>query len=267
MAVIESHRNWHLSKKVPLIGFNTVHCTVHDECLICFVQMLVLQCNAPLELVRFMQTQMYEKLLWTTSRLLKVLSVDQQNKAAIVAAGGIHALARHLLPPAPANAAPGAPSARLLHNCLWTLRNLSDVATRVEGIEPVLERLIQLLALNTGALAVTPAPAPDLQVIACCAGILSNLTCNNQANKVAVCHLRGIETLVHTIKLAGPSMRDEILEPTVRLTHRTMHYAGCAVMDMDCTDTVRTTMYGYSAATNHCSCPLFCTPPLPLSFF
>lgn len=190
-----------------------------------------------------MQTQMYEKLLWTTSRLLKVLSVDQQNKAAIVAAGGIHALARHLLPPAPANAAPGAPSARLLHNCLWTLRNLSDVATRVEGIEPVLERLIQLLALNTGALAVTPAPAPDLQVIACCAGILSNLTCNNQANKVAVCHLRGIETLVHTIKLAGPSMRDEILEPTVRLTHRTMHYAGCAVMDMDCTDTVRI-LYG-----------------------
>ena len=178
--------------------------------------MLVLQCNAPLELVRLMQTQMYEKLLWTTSRLLKVLSVDQQNKAAIVAAGGIHALARHLLAPAPANAAPGAPSARLLHNCLWTLRNLSDVATRVEGIEPVLERLIELLALNTGALPVTPAPAPDLQVIACCAGILSNLTCNNHANKVAVCHLRGIETLVHTIKLAGPSMRDEILEPTVR---------------------------------------------------
>ena len=43
--------------------------------------------GGPLELVRIMRTTTYEKLLWTTSRVLKVLSVCPSNKAAIVDAG------------------------------------------------------------------------------------------------------------------------------------------------------------------------------------
>lgn len=93
-----------------------------------------------------MRTFTYEKLLWTTSRVLKVLSVCSSNKPAIVeagkffgfyrqlcfissvmrrlmlcvCAGGMQALGLHLTDP----------SQRLVQNCLWTLRNLSDAATK-----------------------------------------------------------------------------------------------------------------------------------------
>jgi len=43
--------------------------------------------GGPVELVRIMRTTTYEKLLWTTSRVLKVLSVCPSNKAAVVDAG------------------------------------------------------------------------------------------------------------------------------------------------------------------------------------
>lgn len=67
-----------------------------------------------------MRNYSYEKLLWTTSRVLKVLSVCPSNKPAIVEAGGMQALGKHLTSNSP----------RLVQNCLWTLRNLSDVATK-----------------------------------------------------------------------------------------------------------------------------------------
>lgn len=51
------------------------------------IQLAILECNGPEELVRIMQTNVYEKLLWTTSRVLKVLSVCSKNKLAIVEAG------------------------------------------------------------------------------------------------------------------------------------------------------------------------------------
>lgn len=65
-------------------------------------------------------------------------------------------------------------STRLVQNCLWTLRNLSDVATKQEGLEGLLQMLVQLLASN------------DINVVTCAAGILSNLTCNNPRNKVCL---------------------------------------------------------------------------------
>jgi len=43
--------------------------------------------GGPVELVRIMRSTTYEKLLWTTSRVIKVLSVCPSNKAAIVDAG------------------------------------------------------------------------------------------------------------------------------------------------------------------------------------
>lgn len=47
----------------------------------------------------------------------------------------------------------------------------------------------------------------------CAAGILSNLTCNNQRNKVTVVQVGGVEALVQTIMNAGD--REEITEPAV----------------------------------------------------
>ena len=86
-----------------------------------FLQLIILASGGPGELVRIMRSYTYEKLLWTTSRVLKVLSVCSSNKPAIVEAGGMQALAMHL----------GHQSQRLVQNCLWTLRNLSDAATKI----------------------------------------------------------------------------------------------------------------------------------------
>lgn len=94
--------------------------------------------------------------------ILLVLSVCPSNKPAIVDAGGMQALAMHL----------GNPSGRLVQNCLWTMRNLSDAGTKVDGLENLLQSLVHALS------------STDANVVTCAAGILSNLTCNNQRNKV-----------------------------------------------------------------------------------
>lgn len=47
----------------------------------------------------------------------------------------------------------------------------------------------------------------------CVAGILSNLTCNNQMNKSIVCQVGGVDALVRTLLQAGD--RADITEPTV----------------------------------------------------
>ena len=52
-----------------------------------FFQLIILASGGPGELVRIMRSYTYEKLLWTTSRVLKVLSVCSSNKPAIVEAG------------------------------------------------------------------------------------------------------------------------------------------------------------------------------------
>ncbi|XP_050512043.1 armadillo segment polarity protein isoform X2 [Diabrotica virgifera virgifera] len=164
-------------------------------------KLIILASQGPIELVRIMRSYDYEKLLWTTSRVLKVLSVCASNKPAIVEAGGMQALAMHL----------GNPSTRLVQNCLWTLRNLSDAATKVDGLESLLQSLVQVLASS------------DVNVVTCAAGILSNLTCNNQRNKVTVCQVGGVDALVRTIVSAGD--REEITEPAVcALRHLTSRH-------------------------------------------
>ncbi|XP_058790145.1 armadillo segment polarity protein-like isoform X2 [Phymastichus coffea] len=164
-------------------------------------KLIILASQGPAELVRIMRTYDYEKLLWTTSRVLKVLSVCASNKPSIVEAGGMQALAMHL----------GHTSQRLVQNCLWTLRNLSDAGTKVDGMEHLLQSLVQLLASS------------DVNVVTCAAGILSNLTCNNQRNKLTVCQVGGVDALVRTILNAGD--REEITEPAVcALRHLTSRH-------------------------------------------
>ena len=49
--------------------------------------LIILANGGPQALVQIMRNYSYEKLLWTTSRVLKVLSVCPSNKPAIVEAG------------------------------------------------------------------------------------------------------------------------------------------------------------------------------------
>lgn len=164
---------------------------------------VILACGGPAELVRIMRLYTYEKLLWTTSRVLKVLSVCPANKPAIVAAGGMQALGIHL----------ASDSHRLVQNCLWALRNLSDAATKVGGIENLLGMLFQLLGSN------------DIDIVTCCAGVLSNLTCNNMNNKMVGCQVGGVEALVALI--AKVQDREAIVEPAVcTLRHLTSRHPG-----------------------------------------
>lgn len=197
-----------LQKMVALLQRNNVKfLAIVTDCLQILAygnqesKLIILASTGPLELVRIMRSYDYEKLLWTTSRVLKVLSVCSSNKPAIVEAGGMQALAMHL----------GNPSQRLVQNCLWTLRNLSDAATKVDGLENLLQGLVHILASS------------DVNVVTCAAGILSNLTCNNQRNKVTVCQVGGVEALVRTIINAGD--REEITEPAVcALRHLTSRH-------------------------------------------
>lgn len=70
-----------------------------------------------------------------------------------------------------------------------------------DNLDQLLQNLVHLLH------------APDLNIVTCAAGILSNLTCNNQRNKMTVCQVGGIDGLVATIYGAGE--REEITEPAV----------------------------------------------------
>ncbi|XP_067869764.1 catenin beta-1-like [Heterodontus francisci] len=197
-----------LQKMVPLLNKSNVKfLAITTDCLQLLAygnqesKLIILANGGPAALVHIMRTYNYEKLLWTTSRVLKVLSVCPSNKPAIVEAGGMQALGYHL----------GSPSPRLVQNCLWTLRNLSDAATKQEGLDPLLSTLVQLLASD------------DINVLTCATGILSNLTCNNARNKVVVCQVDGIEALVHTVLRAGE--KEDITEPAVcALRHLTSRH-------------------------------------------
>merc|ERR1712051_400111 len=202
-----------LQKMVALLQRNNVRfLAIVTDCLQILAygnqesKLIILASQGPLELVRIMGSYDYEKLLWTTSRVLKVLSVCSSNKPGIVDAGGMQALAMHL----------GHPSQRLVQNCLWTLGNLSDAGTKIENLDNLMTGLTQLLG------------STDVNIVTCAAGILSNLTCNNQKNKVTVCQVGGIEALVRTIIAAGD--REEITEPAVcALRHLTSRHQECEV--------------------------------------
>lgn len=164
-------------------------------------KLIVLASGAPAELVRILYSYNYEKLLFTTARVLKVLSVCPSNKPAIIQAGGMQALALCL----------NHQSKRLVQESLWTIRNLSDGATKEISMEPLLQRLIQLLDID------------DIDMVTCAVGTLSNLTCNNPINKSFVFKAGGVQALVLLLRGAGD--RDEILEPTAcALRHLTSRH-------------------------------------------
>uniref|UniRef100_A0A673ZFY8 Junction plakoglobin a n=1 Tax=Salmo trutta TaxID=8032 RepID=A0A673ZFY8_SALTR len=169
-------------------------------------KLIILANSGPEGLVHIMRNYSYEKLLWTTSRVLKVLSVCPSNKPAIVDAGGMQALGMHLT----------GSSQRLMQNCLWTLRNLSDAATKQEGLDSLLQTLVGLLSSD------------DVNMLTCSTGILSNLTCNNARNKAMVTQGNGIEALIHAVLRAGE--KEDVVEPAVcALRHLTSRHADAEV--------------------------------------
>uniref|UniRef100_A0A8C7IZ98 Junction plakoglobin a n=1 Tax=Oncorhynchus kisutch TaxID=8019 RepID=A0A8C7IZ98_ONCKI len=169
-------------------------------------KLIILANSGPEGLVHIMRNYSYEKLLWTTSRVLKVLSVCPSNKPAIVDAGGMQALGMHLT----------GSSQRLMQNCLWTLRNLSDAATKQEGLDSLLQTLVGLLSSD------------DVNMLTCSTGILSNLTCNNARNKAMVTQGNGIEALIHAVVRAGE--KEDVAEPAVcALRHLTSRHSDAEV--------------------------------------
>ncbi|NWU72194.1 PLAK protein, partial [Pterocles burchelli] len=197
-----------LQKMVPLLNKNNPKfLAITTDCLQLLAygnqesKLIILANGGPQALVQIMRSYNYEKLLWTTSRVLKVLSVCPSNKPAIVEAGGMQALGKHLTSSSP----------RLVQNCLWTLRNLSDVATKQEGLDGVLKILVNQLSSD------------DVNVLTCATGTLSNLTCNNSKNKTLVTQSNGVEALIHTILRAGD--KEDITEPAVcALRHLTSRH-------------------------------------------
>ncbi|XP_075436420.1 junction plakoglobin isoform X1 [Ascaphus truei] len=202
-----------LQKMVPLLNKNNPKfLAITTDCLQLLAygnqesKLIILANGGPQALVQIMRNYNYEKLLWTTSRVLKVLSVCPSNKPAIVEAGGMQALGKHLTSSSP----------RLVQNCLWTLRNLSDVATKQEGLDNVLKILVNQLSSD------------DVNVLTCATGTLSNLTCNNSRNKTLVTQSNGVESLIHTILRA--SDKDDIAEPAVcALRHLTSRHPDAEV--------------------------------------
>ena len=125
-----------LQKMVALLQRNNVKfLAIVTDCLQILAygnqegKLIILASGGPAELVRIMRSYNYEKLLWTTSRVLKVLSVCPSNKPAIIQSGGMQALATHLTHQ----------NHKLVLNCLWTLRNLSDAATNQNDLEPLMQ--------------------------------------------------------------------------------------------------------------------------------
>ncbi|KAF4073508.1 hypothetical protein AMELA_G00243910 [Ameiurus melas] len=187
-----------LQKIVPLLKHtNPKFLAITTDCLQILSyanhesKLIILASGGPESLVSIMRNYNYEKLLWTSSRVLKVLSVCPSNKPAIVSAGGMQALSLHLT----------GSSARLVQNCLWTLRNLSDAATKQEGLDSLLHILVTQLGSD------------DVNILTCATGILSNLTCNNTRNKSLVVQRGGVESLINA--LLRTTVNQDEAEPAI----------------------------------------------------
>ena len=182
---------------------------INCDCLqlLCFGsqenKITALSAGCPQSCVRILRQYTYEQLQWTCCRLLKVLSVCGSNKPVIVQSQGMAALGNILHCESP----------RVVQNSLWTLRNLSDAAGRVVGLNSLLETLIKFLT------------SKDIAVLQCAAGILSNLTCNNAENKRIVYQASGVSALIDIMQTRDGHEREELTEPSVcALRHLTSRH-------------------------------------------
>lgn len=160
------------------------------------VKLVIQTSGCAKELIRIMSSSNYQKLIWTCVRLMKVLSVCPENKRELVSEGAMQVLSSHLQN---SNS-----DDRIFYNCLLTLRNLSDCAIREDNLENLIKKLIEILNESN-----------DINFTTCSAGILSNLTCNNDLNKMKFVEYNGIEIILRTMLQAGNENKEDICEPAV----------------------------------------------------
>ncbi len=130
-----------------------------------------------------------------------------KNKQALVNFNAMQALSMHLISQSQqAEAQKGKSTASdILSNCLITLRNLSDAATRLPGLEELVANLLNLLSQRYS----------DFTMATLAAGILSNLTCNNENNKKTALAANGIQILLQIIHTNMSVQKTQLVEPCV----------------------------------------------------
>ena len=144
----------------------------------------------------------YQKLVYYLSKLLKCLSADTLNKQTLVQCNAMQALSMHLL--ANLNPPPGlnpATSHEILQHVLVTLRNLSDAAVRLGGMEQLVQTLVQLMA--------TCSVDANLRLAA---DILANLTIYNESNKVTAIRANAVKYLLKIVAQTLPAQKFDLAE-------------------------------------------------------
>jgi len=127
----------------------------------------------------------------TISKLLPLISSGNELiKRIILQCNGLTTFEKHLRT---------TKSARIRHNCLITLRNISNQATRMRDIDSLIQYLTGILSTD------------DHQSVLYALGILSNLTADNQINKSLLVKLNGVQTLMQKLMM-NTDGNDELIE-------------------------------------------------------
>ncbi|CAH8867029.1 unnamed protein product [Trichobilharzia szidati] len=159
------------------------------------------------------------KIAYNIARLIKVLSVCNENKIKLVEAGAVEALTPLL----------NCTNEVLQLETLWGLRNISDQAYHLLATKNLIPMLITLLASKNEHISI------------CSTGCLCNLTCQNVQNKSLLVEKGGVKVLCRLLCL-NPD-RQEIAEPICsalrHVTHRNPH-ANAAVYEIRINDTLST---------------------------
>ncbi|TNN07290.1 Junction plakoglobin [Schistosoma japonicum] len=148
-------------------------------------------------LLKVIMVSTYEKVLWTATRLLRVLSAWIPVKYEIIAQDPhlnffTYCLECH--------------SSRVIANALWTMRNLSDIAVdkisldvSVNVVKQLLSRLKFSAYGDSCATYYSGINRGDTPVSRCILGALANLTCRNNAAKSYVVRHNGIDLILQIL--------------------------------------------------------------------
>uniref|UniRef100_A0A183CKR2 Armadillo repeat-containing protein 8 n=1 Tax=Globodera pallida TaxID=36090 RepID=A0A183CKR2_GLOPA len=159
--------------------------------------------SGPNPKLQAMSNSVYVKLFYAVVRCIRSISTCSENKASLIAIGGLELLHRtfNLIDDDKRKLA-----------TLSAIRNLSDVATNLETLTPLVAELVALIGDHN-----------DEELVSCACGILSNLTCNNILNKNTVCTSSGIPILARA--LSKFSNIEDVTEPALcTLRHCTVRH-------------------------------------------
>lgn len=132
-------------------------------------------------LLSIFDTSKYDKLLLIISKLFPIVSSTTETmKRIFLQSNALSIFEKHVRTTR---------SARIRHNCLIAMRNISDQATRMCDIDSLIQQLCGILLTD------------DHQSVLCSLGILSNLTAGNRTNKSIVVKLNGVQTLMQKLMM------------------------------------------------------------------